>query len=979
MKRGFRKFAGVLLAAIMVFSMLPVATIAHAEDADIDSVELRGYYGIECGEWIIDYDYYIYTDDLRCDVDNAVLMYYDEEVDIYHEYKDDYAKCGYRYFLVVTLESESGYSLENATATLEGIESSKEEYDSEYDEKTFYFDLGEATPITSLSVTHVYPPCIGENAIVEEMGCDNDSVYPDETKSVWQKKTGNDKWEDMDGEEKFNADDEYRLKIIFSGTEDVIIDEDVEIFVNYYAGTPITDDETGEVIGVYYEFGKACDKPSQQTLIGTIEVEDVTVPVDGEKPDTMRIGTHAVEYTIKNEHWYNDDEDESEITGNFVADEWYVLKLEIELNEGYYFDDGYSMLIDADGDPDYDYDIEGNVMTLWLYYRCLKNKPILDVKIDGIVTPVNGEHPDYSNIAPPEDAKYSIVDGGWLDVDVGSMVGEGLFIGGRTYVLYLMLECEEDYAFGSARQINAYFGDTKAQVGYVRYDYMSLYCVYVAEEGESVTDINILGVTCPVIGEKPTTEGLAVGDETKLEIVSATWEIEDSELDATHEFVKDVTYTLDIIVQAKKGYTLDIDEVENVRVNAKNCESLYEYMVYDDPELCGENQLMVRLVFEAVSDEVITTVEIEGVKLPVVGAFATTDGIKAVEGMGYTVQDAMWVDASMMMFRIGPVLKSSYYAPVFRPFTGRFEQGKVYALMIALEADEEHIFNYGRMYLKINGEYVPYINIGMGRGFALIENDRTSFIKTYVPAEAEYIKEVKVDGVIEAKPGEKPSYESVKIPDDANYTIRTGDMRYEYLDENNEWQPVPEGEEFKKDTQYSFYVELEVKEGYMFDQGEEFKATINDRMAEEKFFIDNGAIVGLRIPMTHEHHVEKVPAKDPTVDEPGNKEYYKCTGCDDLFWDEACTKPIENPDDVVIPALKDSAMYGDVNCDGVVNMEDVTSLQKIIAKLTTHEAYGALSRINSDCNHDDDVNMMDVVEIQKYVAKLIDSLDPKRV
>ena len=74
--------------------------------------------------------------------------------------------------------------------------------------------------------------------------------------------------------------------------------------------------------------------------------------------------------------------------------------------------------------------------------------------------------------------------------------------------------------------------------------------------------------------------------------------------------------------------------------------------------------------------------------------------------------------------------------------------------------------------------------------------------------------------------------------------------------------------------------------------------------------------------------------------------------------------------------VPDKPLYGDVDCNGVVNMEDVVALQKIMAKLTTHEAYGEKSRINSDCTHEGDVNMVDVTEIQKFLAKLIPDLDP---
>ncbi len=69
-------------------------------------------------------------------------------------------------------------------------------------------------------------------------------------------------------------------------------------------------------------------------------------------------------------------------------------------------------------------------------------------------------------------------------------------------------------------------------------------------------------------------------------------------------------------------------------------------------------------------------------------------------------------------------------------------------------------------------------------------------------------------------------------------------------------------------------------------------------------------------------------------------------------------------------------MYGDVDCNGKVNMEDVVALQRIMALLTTHESFGAASRENSDCNHDKIVNMLDVVQLQRYLADLIPTLDP---
>ncbi|MDD5923802.1 MAG: dockerin type I repeat-containing protein [Clostridia bacterium] len=63
---------------------------------------------------------------------------------------------------------------------------------------------------------------------------------------------------------------------------------------------------------------------------------------------------------------------------------------------------------------------------------------------------------------------------------------------------------------------------------------------------------------------------------------------------------------------------------------------------------------------------------------------------------------------------------------------------------------------------------------------------------------------------------------------------------------------------------------------------------------------------------------------------------------------------------------------GDVNCDGIVTMEDVTDLQKVIADIITLESLGSNALENADCNYDAKVTMEDVTMIQKYLAKLIE-------
>lgn len=72
---------------------------------------------------------------------------------------------------------------------------------------------------------------------------------------------------------------------------------------------------------------------------------------------------------------------------------------------------------------------------------------------------------------------------------------------------------------------------------------------------------------------------------------------------------------------------------------------------------------------------------------------------------------------------------------------------------------------------------------------------------------------------------------------------------------------------------------------------------------------------------------------------------------------------------------KGGLLYGDVDCNDDVNMSDVVSLQKIIAKLKEHSDYSEFSEVQADVTHDGVINLKDVVKIQRYIARLITTLE----
>ena len=66
----------------------------------------------------------------------------------------------------------------------------------------------------------------------------------------------------------------------------------------------------------------------------------------------------------------------------------------------------------------------------------------------------------------------------------------------------------------------------------------------------------------------------------------------------------------------------------------------------------------------------------------------------------------------------------------------------------------------------------------------------------------------------------------------------------------------------------------------------------------------------------------------------------------------------------------DSVHYGDVNCDGVVDVADAVLLCRVSVEDRTAQVSGQGMK-NADCNLDGNSDMEDALMILKYIAKLI--------
>ena len=72
----------------------------------------------------------------------------------------------------------------------------------------------------------------------------------------------------------------------------------------------------------------------------------------------------------------------------------------------------------------------------------------------------------------------------------------------------------------------------------------------------------------------------------------------------------------------------------------------------------------------------------------------------------------------------------------------------------------------------------------------------------------------------------------------------------------------------------------------------------------------------------------------------------------------------------------DKIVYGDVTGDSKVTMEDVTSIQRVVAKLST---FRPSQKERADVTDDGKVNMEDITYIQRYVAKLVKKFPADKV
>ena len=71
--------------------------------------------------------------------------------------------------------------------------------------------------------------------------------------------------------------------------------------------------------------------------------------------------------------------------------------------------------------------------------------------------------------------------------------------------------------------------------------------------------------------------------------------------------------------------------------------------------------------------------------------------------------------------------------------------------------------------------------------------------------------------------------------------------------------------------------------------------------------------------------------------------------------------------------LRVAPLYGDVDCNGKIEINDIVLLSRYVAQDATAKAPTAQGLINADCEHNGTIDAGDITAIARYLAHLIEA------
>ncbi len=684
---------------------------------------------------------------------------------------EDNVRLSYKqeYVVVITLTtSGTGIFDEGATVTVNGSEEEVlvvnryKDGEDPYQklEFTWTFTPKVKEYINSFTISNVpqATPGVGATPYTYTYSVDGEDVYT--VNGTWQQyNASTQQYDSMAETDTFQNTGAYQL----------VLHADMKPGYVINADEPLNVTVDGRWINVEYsdEFEwNACRYESYGTEIHEVSFT-VPEPVEGQTfsdavPITAEVPAGS-NYTVKG-NWIEDETFES--TGTFTKGKAYCFVYTVYAGEGYYFAEDIVMYVNGT----YAGVFSGNGKTASGQYRKSMKALIDEVVLSDVPKAELGEPLQIGEftLTVPEGAKYKAT-ACWLEY--GSMITNDQVEAGKEYELAINLIADPGYEFAESYilKINgvAHQGDGGADSSY----YYLTFSFF-----EQILEIEVTGVTEPVVGQMPYPASLMSADPAKYEIIHAQWiDMVTGELATVFE--DGYTYGLIVDVAAKPGYEF----APNIPWKLGNNSGMGEPYEFEWCSLFAEYSFA----------EVVQEIRIDHIPVVKTGEMPQTAiSIPADANYSVDLEWRVWNEKNDM----------------WEPFTGAFEKGKTYILAISMNPKTGYCFDSDVTACYLDGVLNTGFDIDTLRAAGSIE---------YAAENTERIQKVEVT-ISKPVAGDHSNVDPmITLPDEVHYHLRRGVMWLEgNIEENRNFL----NRYFKEDGSYGLSFRLVADEGYVFSE-----------------------------------------------------------------------------------------------------------------------------------------------------------------
>ncbi len=421
-----------------------------------------------------------------------------------------------------------------------------------------------------------------------------------------------------------------------------------------------------------------------ETVITTVELSYTEPAVGGNVADSMLVAPEDAGYTVST-NWYDQTAFQSVDSGTFQEGHRYLLTLGVYPKDGYSMDESAIILINGQEDMELYYylelfsgSLEGN-----REYVLISNPVTIELAMP---EPEVGEPISDTVLTAPDGAEYEVWSG-WYDADANvwedEPLTEGSFEDGEKYILWGEIVAPGIQSLNdvvdvtvNGEQVNWYFSDDL---------YNSIWFTknYTVIEPTQISQVEITGVTAPVVGQLPTTEGIVCDAEGVT--LTPYWYYYDYEhncyTSADGAFEEGKVYQLQLRLEAQDGYEYAYGAEQNITVDGeKPSFATWYWSTLIDAEMIyplGDVEMVDMVMIEAVPEFAVgQTVSLEQLMA----------GVALPEDAGYEITEVEFMDE------------------YFEDVTDSLEKG-IYLLRVVLAPKEGYWFDAANMDFATPGGY----------------------------------------------------------------------------------------------------------------------------------------------------------------------------------------------------------------------------------------------------------------------------------